>query len=407
MIEGEGQMRARVRRLAVLAAVSVWVLLVSPFGTSARQTAITDTEFWRMVTTFSEAGGSFPSNNFVSNELAFQTVVPRLKASIAPGGVYLGVGPDQNFTYLSSLKPKLAFIVDIRRQNMLQHLLYKAIIERSPGRVEFLSRLFSRPRPPEMGDEANIETIINAFAAELPSEDLFERNVREVREQLADKHKFPLSDADWQTIRFVYRAFFEVGPDLTYEGGQVRVTFRDPATDARVLMPLLNTGVFPSYGELMMQSDGQGTNQAYLATQERYDALRDLQLNNLIVPIVGDFAGDKAIRAIAAYLKQGPAPSVVTAFYTSNVEQYLFQNGVWRAYYNNVAQLPLDPTSMFIRSYFPSQTIRIPFTLDHAVMPQRPGVIASVTLLCPIKELLAAVDRNDVKIYLDVIGMSK
>ena len=78
-----------------------------------------------MITDFSEAGGYFRSDNFLSNEAGYQHVIPLLKKSIRPGGVYLGVGPEQNFTYVVALEPKMAFIVDIRRQNMLEHLLIK------------------------------------------------------------------------------------------------------------------------------------------------------------------------------------------------------------------------------------------------------------------------------------------
>ena len=67
--------------------------------------------------------------------------------------MYLGVGPEQNFTYIVALRPKLAFIVDIRRGNMNEHLLYKAFIELSADRADFLSRLFARPRPAGSADK--------------------------------------------------------------------------------------------------------------------------------------------------------------------------------------------------------------------------------------------------------------
>ena len=100
-----------------------------------------------MVIDFSEPDGFFRSDNFISNETTFQEVIPELKKRVSPNGVYLGVGPDQNFTYITALQPRMAFIIDIRRQNMLQHLMYKAIIEMSDDRADFMSRLFSRPRP--------------------------------------------------------------------------------------------------------------------------------------------------------------------------------------------------------------------------------------------------------------------
>src|SRR2546428_8582081 len=104
---------------------------------------LSDDAFWKMINDFSEEGGYFRFENFLSNELGFQTVIPALKEIANPGGVYLGVGPEQNFTYISALQPKIAFIIDIRRQNMIEHLMYKALFELSSDRADFLSRLYA------------------------------------------------------------------------------------------------------------------------------------------------------------------------------------------------------------------------------------------------------------------------
>src|SRR5213083_3778154 len=107
---------------------------------------LADDAYWKMISDFSEQSGSFRFE-YMSNELQFQYVIPRLKENRKPGSVYLGVGPEQNFTYIAALQPKIAFIFDIRRQNMLELLLYKALFETSRNRAEFLSRLFSRKAP--------------------------------------------------------------------------------------------------------------------------------------------------------------------------------------------------------------------------------------------------------------------
>ena len=134
--------------LALIAAFGgVSLLLGSRVVPATIPERISDETFWKMVSDYSEPGGFFRSDNFVSNEITFQGVLPELAKTTKSGGVYLGVGPDQNFTYIVGMQPKIAFIVDIRRQNMLHHLLYKSLIELSPDRAEFLSRLFSRPRP--------------------------------------------------------------------------------------------------------------------------------------------------------------------------------------------------------------------------------------------------------------------
>jgi hypothetical protein len=98
----------------------------------------------------------------------------------------------------------------------------------------------------------------------------------------------------------------------------------------------------------MAATDTAGVMRSYLASEASFAFLKDLQARNLVVPVVGDFGGPKAIRAIGRYLKTRGA--TVGAFYLSNVEQYLVQDGKWNAFCANVAALPLDATSTFIRS---------------------------------------------------------
>src|SRR5678815_1831952 len=86
----------------------------------------TDSEFWHFVNDFSEPGGNFQYENFVSNEVSYMDVLPELTRMVKPGGAYLGVAPEQNFTYVAAIKPKVAFILDIRRQNLVELLMYKA-----------------------------------------------------------------------------------------------------------------------------------------------------------------------------------------------------------------------------------------------------------------------------------------
>ena len=60
------------------------------------------------------------------------------------GGVYMGVGPEQNFTYIAAIRPAMAFIVDIRRQAVMQHLMFKAMFELAKDRADFISLLFAQ-----------------------------------------------------------------------------------------------------------------------------------------------------------------------------------------------------------------------------------------------------------------------
>ncbi len=347
-------------------------------GTDPLPARLSDQAFWRLVTNASEAGGFFRSDNLISNERTFQQVIPDLRARSAPAGAYIGVGPDQNFTYIAALEPKIAFIVDIRRQNMLLHLMYKAIIEASADRADFLSRLFSRPRPAGLGAASTAQELFAAYGAVPADGDLFRENLGQILDRLRKRHRFTLTDEDAKSIEYMYTAFFTVGPDLRYSfprgyGGRW----------------------FPTYAELMMESDGRGGRHAYLADEAHFRILKAFEQNNLIVPVVGDFAGAKALRAVGTYLRTHGTP--VTIFYTSNVEQYLFQSDGWRKFFDNVATLPLDARSTFVRAFF-NRGFRFQSSFPDA---------RSATLTEPVAEALDDVKAGRIQTYDDLIDRSK
>jgi len=339
---------------------------------------LADREFWALVTESSEPDGFFRSDNLVSNERTYQEVVPELKRRILPNGVYLGVGPDQNFTYISALHPRMAFIVDIRRGNMLQHLFYKALVEMASDRADFLSRLFSRERPEGIDAFWTAGDLLDAFGEVDASQALYQKNLAAIKKWLTERHGFALTADDLRGIEYVASAFFAEGPWLRY-------SFPSPR-----LAP-----VFPTYSDLQVADDGHGVNFSYLASEENFQALRDFEKRNLIVPVIGDFAGEKALRAVGRYISTHGG--TVNYFYTSNVEQYLFQNDAYRRYYANVATLPLATQSTFIRSFF-DRGFYYP-----------PGVITpdlhSVQLLDPIQGLLKAFAAGEVTTYQQVVSV--
>jgi hypothetical protein len=103
-----------------------------------------------------------------------------------------------------------------------------------------------------------------------------------------------------------------------------------------------------TYDDLMRAVDEAGVPRSYLATDESFRFLKDLQQRNLIVPVVGNFGGPKALRAVGQYLREHDA--TVSVFYLSNVEQYLIQEFIWDKFCANVASMPLAADSTFIRS---------------------------------------------------------
>jgi hypothetical protein len=305
---------------------------------------LTDEDFWHIVQTFSERAGTFPSDNLLSNERRLQFVIPDLTRNVKPRGVYLGVGPEQNFTYMVALRPRMAFIFDIRRGNMALHLIYKALFELSADRAEFVSRLFCRKRPRELTATSTVAEIFGAFSHVDTSEEQYVANVRAVVNHLTRTHGFALSADDLLRLQHNYRAFYLYGPAIQYSSS--RNAGRRPSE--------------PTYGDLMAATDSHGQLRAFLANDESFAFLKQLEADNLVVPLVGNFAGPKAIRAVGDYLKlQG---ATVSVFYVSNVEQYLRQDGTWPRFCANVAALPLDDTSAFVRSVR-DQTPDSPFDL--------------------------------------------
>jgi hypothetical protein len=352
-----------------------------PAAASTIPAQISDADFWRMINEFSEPGGYFRSDNLVGNELTLQEVIPSLTKETSPNGVYLGVGPDQNFTYIAALQPKIAFIVDIRRQNMLQHLLYKALFEQSKDRADFLSKLFSRARPAGLDTTSSAAALFRAFRNAPPDTALFRKNLAAVKTLLVDQKKFTLSVDDLAAIEFVYSAFQDAGPDLTYN------------------YPRMSAGGYssrrmPTYEDLMVSTDGYEQNRGYLGNEANFRVLANMQRKNLIVPVVGDFGGPKALRAVGKYLKDNRA--TVTAFYLSNVEQYLFQGEAWRSFFSNVATLPVDSSSTFLRAVFNMGGMR-----TTAVGAR------SVTLRASIADQVKAYEEGRIMSYYDVVLMSR
>jgi hypothetical protein len=372
--------RAGLAAVAFLACIAIYVVR-RPEPLETLPPALSDAEFWNLIAECSEAGGDFRSDNFVSNEDTYQRVIPDLTRKLKPGGVYLGVGPDQNFTYIAALHPKLAIITDIRRQNMMLHLMYKALFEMSRSREEFLSKLFSRPAPLSLSGNVDAKRLMDGFLKEKSDPALEKEDLAAILAQLRDRHHFALSFDDSKSIEHVYNSFVTAGPEIRY-------SFPSQAYLRR----------FPSYAELMMETDAAGDggeNRSYMASEENFRAIRKMELENRIIPVVGDFAGQKALRSIGRYLKEHGA--TVGAFYTSNVEFYLFQSDDWKKFLDNVANLPVNKDSLFIRSYFNNYGPPYP----NSSLPPRP-----VQMIDSMRGLIDAFHAGRIRTYYDVIQRS-
>jgi hypothetical protein len=290
--------------------------------------------FAQLVEQLSESGGYFDTDNLISNESSYLHVLGTIRAEGVKGGAYVGVGPDQNFSYIAAVRPSVAFIVDLRRDNLLLHLLFKSVFEAARNRLEFLCLLFGRPAPQAIRDWDNRPlTELLSYVDRTPADTLRHRRTHL---QLVDRirgYRFSPSTVDFATIQRFHDEFMQSGLELRF------TTYgRGPRT------------YYPTIRQLYLEKDRGGREASFLAKEEDFRFLQTLERQGRIIPVVGDFGGTRAFRSIGKFLTDRRLD--VTLFYTSNVEFYLFRQGAFRRYVDNVRSLPWAKNALIVRSYF-------------------------------------------------------
>jgi hypothetical protein len=287
-----------------------------------------------LVERLSEEGGDFDTDNLISNERSFLDVVPALKAAGVSGGAYIGVGPDQNFSYIAQVRPSIAFVIDIRRDNLLLHLLFKSLFALSHNRLEYLALLTGRPVPEhlETWRDASLDRIVGQIDGAKPEgTDALQRLDQRVHDTVA-AFGVRLSAGDFATIQRFHHTFIAGGLSLKFESRG-----RPPQS------------VYPTYRDLITATDRAGHAWGFLATESDFAFVKSLEGQDLVVPVVGDIGGTRALRSIADLLiARGTHAS---AFYISNIETYLGGDASAQ-FVKNVARLPHDARSVIIRSTF-------------------------------------------------------
>jgi hypothetical protein len=335
---------------------------------------ISPAQFSTYLQDWSEQEGFFDTDNFISNETSYLHVVNELSTRAPAGGAYIGVGPDQNFSYIAHTRPAIAVIIDIRRQNMLQHLFYKALFDMATNRAEYLSLLFSR-EVPQIRRDAPLPELLAAVRSTKTSEEVWRRNLAAVHEWLGKKYELKLTAQDLAKIDYVYRTFRSENLDLRFSS-----------------LGRNNASRYPTFEELLLETDREGRRRGYLSSEEHFQWLKKFQAENRLLPITGDFAGAHAFARVAAFLKEKGI--LVSAFYTSNVEYYLFGRSGWRQYMSNLKALPIDNASVIIRAYF-STFGRHPLSM--------PGH-RSTTLVHGMKHFVEDSDAGKILDYWDVVN---
>jgi hypothetical protein len=290
--------------------------------------------FASLIERLSEEGGYFDTDNLISNERSFLEVIPALKAAGVTGGAYIGVGPDQNFSYIAQIRPSIAFIIDIRRDNLLLHLLFKSMFSMAHTRVEYLALLTGRAVPDRLDTwrTASLERVTGYIdGAKLLGPDELQRLDQRIRDSMA-ANKVPLSAADLATIQRFHHVFVDSGLSLKFE------------SRGRRAQP-----VYPTFRDLIAGTDRSGRAWGYLAAESDFQFVKSLEAQDLVIPVVGDIGGTHALAAIGDFLMARNTRT--SAFYISNIETYLIGNE-YSQFVRNVARLPHDAQSVIIRSTF-------------------------------------------------------
>jgi hypothetical protein len=341
---------------------------------AAADIQISRAQFAQYIDDLSEPEGYFDTDNFISNETSYLHVIPELRRRVKTGFVYLGVGPDQNFSYIVHTKPSLAIITDIRRQNMLEHLLYKALFDLSNSRAEFLAMLFSR-EVPRTDSRATLRDLLRAVRTSRTSEERFRANFGSIRERL-QTYGVKLSNQDLRKIEYVYTTLHDEGLDLRFSS-----------------IGRNNASNYPTFESLLLQTDRSGQEQGYLSSEELFQWMKRFESENRLIPIVGDFAGSRAFKAVATFLQRNGLR--ISTFYTSNVEYYLFDGSQWRPYVSNVRGLPITDDAVFIRAYFANAA---------GTHPQSVPGHRSTTLIQPIRDFLREENAGRLRNYWDLVA---
>jgi hypothetical protein len=360
----------RAARLFFVAILFAGALALGAKAQPARPAPAT---FGQTIASLSEPGGYFDTDNLISNESSYLQVLPALRAHSVPGGAYIGVGPDQNFTYIAETRPAIAFIVDIRRDNLLLHLLFKALFQQSRTRVAYLAQLFGRPVPAdgEQWRTAAIDRLMKFVDDSRP------RDSAALRAQIDGTIRgfgVALTPEDMRTIAGFHQRFIDAGLAL-----QFQTTGRPPQ------------GNYPTYRDLLADTDASGRHANFLASEDRFQIVRDLEVRDRVIPIVGDLSGASALAGIGKLLAS--RGERVSAFYASNVEFYLFRQGTFARFAANLRQLPHAPGAVIIRSIFGRYGVGSTRPADN-----------SASQLQPVEDVLNAYAAGRIRGYADLIA---
>ena len=162
----------------------------------------------------------------------------------------------------------------------------------------------------------------------------------------------PVTEAALSELRPEWKARIKTF-DCRFDADRANRRFHGRFIAAGLPLKFQTTGASLSYYRriaISAETDRQGKRWNFLAAEGDFQFVRSLEQRDLVVPVVGDLAGSSALPQIGQLIAS--RGERLSAFYASNVEFYLFGDGKFSSYVDNLKRLPHSNRSLIIRSVF-------------------------------------------------------
>jgi hypothetical protein len=201
--------------------------------------------------------------------------------------------------------------------------MHKALFALSGDRASYLAHLTAR-RPGELPRDPSAAELVAAFSKSALDPGLLEKTI--------------------QDVVAVLRPYDLVREDEWAEVATIQSRLAGPGVNARFLALTM----YPTFARLIQTPDRDGQPAHFLAREEFYQAVRDRQRGDRVLPLVGDFAGPSVLPRLGDWLRKHRL--AVSVVYVSDVEFFLRRARTFDAYVANLARLPWAEGALIVRT---------------------------------------------------------
>lgn len=249
-------------------------------------------------------GSNYRMDCFVTSEVAHNDVIAKCRPAGDGTRAYIGVGPCQNLTYVGALRPRVAVICDSRLDNLVEHLMFKLLLERAGDPLDYLLQLFSRVHGnrPATTEISGAEDLLAAFDLATPDHGTYRATEEWLRSEA--KRRWEFGDDHLARLSYVYGQFF---------ARQLSITAVNKECADALGSPTLR--------DVILATNSYRRNFHFLADPDRFAYVRGMHLADRIIPMLGNFSSPASIELVNAVLAEfGERADTI---YLSNIEDHV------------------------------------------------------------------------------------